>query len=235
MPKRQKLPSSDAAGLLARIGVAVKTHRGRLGVTQEELAWRAGLHRTYLADIERGGRNVTLRSIANLARALQISVGRLLQHAGGVSAGRDSKQGAVGGILLVEDNPADIKLTLRAFKRANFPNPVRVVQDGQEALDYLFRKGSYSKHKDRHPQLVLLDLNLPLISGVEVLRQMKASKQLSSIPVVVLTVSQQDENIIECGRLGAANYIVKPLGFDNLAKVTPNLGLQWTLAQSPSK
>lgn len=230
--KQDEFPNESLV-LQARFGAAIKSHRLRLGVTQEELAWRADLHRSYLADIERGGRNVTLCSIVNLARALQITLADLLSHSLdlGIINPYDDKDTALGEILLVEDNVSDIEMTLRAFKRAKFANPVKVVRDGKAALDYLFRKGRYAKRRSVSPQLVLLDLNLPKVSGVEVLRQIKSNKLTQPIPVVVLTNSQQDASIIECGQLGAENYLVKPIEFESFSKVTPKLGLHWSLVR----
>jgi CheY-like chemotaxis protein/DNA-binding XRE family transcriptional regulator len=234
MKKKPKLqPVSD--GHQACLGLAVRNHRQALGLTQEELAWRANLHRSYVADIERGGRNVTLRIIANLAQALQVSVGGLLNTtmdgAGLVSPapGRPPAPG-LGEILLVEDNPQDAELVRLAFKRAKVINPIRIACDGQEALDLLLVAGSQKERKAvRLPQLVLLDLNLPKVSGIEVLRRLKDDPRARDIPVIVLTVSGHDRNILVCAKLGAANYIIKPVGFDNLARVTPQLDLHWAL------
>lgn len=227
-----EFPSASKV-LQARFGAAIKSHRQRLGVTQEELAWRADLHRSYLADIERGGRNVTLSSIVNLARALQITLADLLSHSLdlGIINPYDDKQTGLGEILLVEDDLADIELILRAFKRAKFANPVKVVRDGKAALDYLFRKGRYAKRQAEMPQLLLLDLGLPKISGLEVLGQIKSNKLTQDIPVVVLSGSQQDANIIECGKLGVENYLIKPVGFESFSTITPKLGLHWSLVR----
>ena len=232
MLKRDDIPNEEL-GLQAQFGAAIKAHRLRLGVTQEELAWRADLHRSYLADIERGGRNVTLRSIVNLARALQISLADLLANhldLGVVNPSAEPRAG-LGEILLVEDEAADIELTLRAFKRAKFANPVKVVRDGKAALDFLFHTGRYAKRQAVSPHLVLLDLGLPKVSGLEVLRQIKNHQLTKSIPVVILTGSNQDATIIECGRLGAENYLIKPVEFESFSQVTPKLGLQWTLVR----
>ena len=226
--------------LQAKLGATIKLWRTRLGITQEELAWRSDMHRTYIADIERGGRNITLRSIANLAAALQVSVENLLGHTeeGGNGSldginGHAPTEKAMGEVLLVEDDPADVDITLWAFKRAKFANPVRVVRDGKEALDFLFGTATYTKRKGAPlPHLVLLDLNLPKIQGMEVLRRIKAHELTRSIPVVVLTASKQDKNIIECGRLGAANYIVKPVNFENFCKVASKFSLRLALMKT---
>jgi CheY-like chemotaxis protein len=232
VPKQDHFPNESLV-LQARFGAAVKSHRLRLGVTQEELAWRADLHRSYLADIERGGRNVTLCSIVNLARALQITLTDLLSNSVDLAIinPQDEARPGLGEILLVEDDASDIELTLRAFKRAKFANPVKVARDGKAALDYLFRTGRFAKRRDVMPQLVLLDLNLPKISGLEVLRRIKGHELTQAIPVVILTGSQQDHNIIECGRLGAENYLIKPVEFETFSQVTPKLGLHWTLVR----
>lgn len=223
----------SVVSLQTKLGATVKQWRNKLGITQEELAWRSELHRTYIADIERGGRNITLRSIAQLAAALQVSVESLLGNAeadaGPKKRGQHAGSG-MGEVLLVEDDPADMDLTLRAFKRAKFANPVHVVRDGAEALDYLFNTGRYAKRKAvSHTQLILLDLNLPKVSGLDVLRRVKAHEATRSIPVVVLSGSHRDENVIESARLGAVNYIIKPVSFDSFCKVASRLSLRWAL------
>ena len=236
---------SDSTGgplsIQARLASAIRMQRSRLGVTQEELAWRADMHRTYIADIERGSRNITLRSIVNLAKALEVSVASLLSVASEESSVPPLEAGPgatleipLGEILLVEDNATDEELTLRAFKRVKFANPVKVVRDGEEALDYLFRRGRYEKVASNRPHLVLLDLKLPGISGIEVLRQMKEDKLLEAIPVVMLTGSQEDRDVIECGRLGAKNYIIKPVDFEAFSRITPKLNFHWVLSQPAS-
>jgi len=223
--------------LQTRLGAAVKLYRNGLGISQEELAWRADMHRTYLADIERGVRNISLRSIGNLAKALEISIGGLLAKAqveGDGELGGDHVQwGGSGEILLVEDSANDVELTLRAFKRAKLVNPINVVRDGAEALHYLFCTGRYAKRdKAQLPKLVLLDLNLPKTPGIEVLRQMKGAPRLAGIPVAVLSGTRQDRMILECARLGVVNYIIKPVSFERLCMVTPKLSLHWALVKA---
>ncbi len=233
---KEKAMTSDEISLQVRLGTAIRLHRLQLGITQEELAWRADLHRTYVADIERGGRNVTLRSVGHLANALQVSVADLLSTKREFKE-TDTRSVAVDGettgeILLVEDNSTDAQLVVRAFTRARLTNPVKVVVDGEDALDFLHRTGAYFDRQSRLPQLVLLDLNLPKISGLEVLRQMKKNKTTRQIPVIVLTASLHDRAIIECGRLGAENYIVKPVEFGSFSRITSALNLAWTLGHT---
>jgi two-component system, response regulator len=229
--KRDDVRKSTAA-LQATFGIVVRTCRQNLGITQEELAWRADLHRTYVADVERGARNLSLQSIANLAAALQMTVGSLLTYASSGLGLRNegSKARKLGEILLVEDDPADAELTLRSLKRAGLTNPVRRLEGGQEALDHFFgTEKRVPRGKRVSPLLVLLDLGLPKVSGLEVLRRMKQEESTRDIPIVVLTGSRLDRNITECARLGAANYIIKPVELRDLSRVSSRLSLRWTL------
>ncbi len=141
-------------------------------------------------------------------------------------------------ILLVEDNPNDIELTLHTFKKYNISNSIRVVEDGAEALDFLFHTGVYAGSEDEKPRVVLLDLKLPKVGGVEVLRKIKSDSRMRKIPVVVLTSSREDRDIDECYRLGVNSYIVKPVDFGQFSDVIRQLGFYWLLlnqtAPSPS-
>lgn len=211
----------------ALLGIAIKTERFGLGISQEELADRAGLHRTYVSDVERGARNPSIGSVEKLARALQISVSRLFEQATGANGAKQLVE-----ILLVEDNPQDAKLTRRAFEKAQITNPMHVVRDGAEALEYLFATGAYAyRGENSNPKIILLDLNLPKISGLEVLRRIKADPRTQHIPVIILTVSNRDRDINESRRLGAETYIVKPVGFHKFSEVTPRLSLAWVLVK----
>jgi two-component system response regulator len=231
--KRNHVPKNDDT-LSGRLGAVVRCCRQHLGISQEELAWRSNLHRTYIADIERGARNVSLKSIASLATAFQMTVGDLLSQpsmaASGEKPGAASEPTSKGHeILLVEDNAADAELALRAFERARFTNTFRVLHRAEEAWDYLLGLGRYRKAGPTRPQLILLDVHLPAMSGVEFLRRLKADERIRSIPVVMLTGSRNEQVILECGRLGAENYIVKPLAPENFIRVTPKLNLRLTL------
>ena len=135
-------------------------------------------------------------------------------------------------ILLVEDNSNDIELTLQAFQRARFANRIQVARDGEEALDYVFRRGKFVNRPEKpHPQIILLDLKLPKVSGLEVLRTIKTDKSTAGVAVVVLTASEDSHDIAECLRLGADNYIVKPVNFVRLSQTTPSLNLEWMLTK----
>jgi CheY-like chemotaxis protein len=207
------------------LGNAIKEQRRALGISQEELAARAGLHRTYVSEVERGERNPSIASIEKLAHALEVSFTSLFERTGQRSGPQEAIE-----ILLVEDNPIDIELTKSAFKKAQITNSLSVVNDGEEALDFVFARGSYAS-RVRPPQLILLDLNLPEKSGLAVLREIKADPRTQSIPVIILTISERDADINECRRLGAETYIVKPVSFQNFSKVTSFLSLSWMLVE----
>ena len=132
-------------------------------------------------------------------------------------------------ILLVEDNPHDVRLAMHAFETHNLTNQVHVVRDGEEALDYLFRRGGFASRSEEPPQVVLLDLKLPKVDGLEVLRQMKADPELKKIPVVVLTSSQEESDLVHSYDLGVNSYIVKPVDFDQFTKAVQMIGFYWLL------
>ncbi|PDW00833.1 response regulator [Candidatus Viridilinea mediisalina] len=133
-------------------------------------------------------------------------------------------------ILLVEDNPNDIRLTLHAFKRQNIINQIHVVRDGAEALDFLFGTGDYAGRQLEHgPRVILLDLKLPLVDGLEVLRRIKHDPRTRSIPVVVLTSSAEERDVVSSYELGVNSYIVKPVDFEQFTEVARSLGMYWLL------
>ena len=139
-------------------------------------------------------------------------------------------------ILLVEDNPSDEELTLRALKERNLANQVFVARDGAEALDFFFGDGSHPWHEiGIAPRVVLLDLKLPKVDGLEVLRRLKEDERTRSLPVVVLTSSREEPDIATAYRLGANSYIVKPVDFESFARAVSDVGLYWVLLNEPPR
>jgi CheY-like chemotaxis protein len=139
-------------------------------------------------------------------------------------------------ILLVEDNVDDMDMTIRALRKANLANKIHVARDGVEALDFIFCQGAYAGRRlDDAPKLILLDLKLPKVDGFEVLRQVKGDFRTKSIPVVVLTSSKEQRDVVDSYQLGVNSYIVKPVNFEGFAAAVKDLGIYWLLLNQPSK
>ena len=138
-------------------------------------------------------------------------------------------------VLLVEDNPRDAELTIRALKRHNLANRLFHVENGAEALDFLFRRGNYEDRSDSSPKVVLLDLKLPKVNGLEVLRTMKSDPNLGTIPVVVVTSSAEDPDIRAAYDLGANGYVIKPVQFDAFLEAMSKVGVYWLMVNHPLK
>lgn len=216
-------------------GAAVRAHRLRLGLSQEDLAERAELHRTYVTDVERGARNLSLESISRLARALEISIGALFpQNLQDKPAPATNPAHSID-ILLVEDDPKDLELAVKAFAQAKLTNRMQIVRDGASALDYLFSRRRFAHREPKAPQVVLLDLYLPKLNGLEVLRAMRNNEATRTTHVVVLTNSRSDAHVNAALRLGAEAYIIKPVDFQSFSAVTPQLNFCWTLLKQDPK
>jgi two-component system response regulator len=140
-------------------------------------------------------------------------------------------------LLLVEDNPNDAELAIRQLKKNNLANNLFHVKDGEEALEFIFATGRYAEHEIpvKHPRIVLLDIQMPKVSGIEVLQKIKGDPRTQSIPVVILTSSKEDPDIQKCYALGANSYIVKPVNFESFAEAIKNLGFYWLLLNQPPK
>ena len=136
-------------------------------------------------------------------------------------------------ILLIEDHPDDIELTLDALSAHNLANEVVVVEDGAEALDYLYKRGKYRMRAKAQPAVILLDLKLPKVDGLEVLRIIKNDDELKVIPVVVLTSSREEPDLMTSYRLGVNAYVVKPVNFDQFVEAIKQLGVFWVLVNEP--
>jgi CheY-like chemotaxis protein len=139
-------------------------------------------------------------------------------------------------ILLVEDNSNDAELTIRVLKKNNLGNHLSHVKDGAEALDFIFTRGNYADRKiENNPRVILLDLKMPKVDGLEVLRQIKSDPRTCSIPVVIMTSSQEEKDIVMSYQLGVNSYIVKPVEFEAFAKAIAELGLYWLIINQPPK
>jgi CheY-like chemotaxis protein len=136
-------------------------------------------------------------------------------------------------ILLVEDDPHDVELTLAALTEHNLANRVDLARDGVEAMDYLYRRGSFKERPGGAPVVILLDLKMPRMDGVQVLRQLKADGQLNLIPVVILTSSRESKDLEECYRMGVNAYVVKPVRFSDFIEAVKQIGGFWALLNEP--
>jgi len=139
-------------------------------------------------------------------------------------------------ILLVEDNPNDVKLTIRALKKNNFSNKIHVVIDGEEALNFIFARNKYSDRSINDvPKVILLDLKLPKVDGLEVLKEIKNDERTKKIPVIILTSSREESDIIKSYQLGANSYIVKPVDFEKFVSAIADIGMYWLLLNEMPK
>jgi CheY-like chemotaxis protein len=211
-------------------GTAIRKWRENLHLSQEQLARRAGMHRTYICDVERGARNISLKNIQKLADALAVPLLTLFADLTPKTSAVFARSDEMVDILIIEDNTHDTELTVENFKNWNINNRFFIVRDGQSALNFLFNIGEFSHRLPTdQPQVILLDVNLPKMDGLEVLRRIKADPRTHSIPIVVLTNSQNERDMMECKRLGVEDYILKPITFHSFSEVNLRLNLQWAL------
>lgn len=136
-------------------------------------------------------------------------------------------------VLLVEDNQNDVEMTLEAFAECHLVNEIMVVRDGQEALDFLFRQGNYANRINGQPAVILLDLKLPKVDGMEVLRRIRTDDKLKLIPVVIMTSSREERDVAEGYQLGVNAYVVKPLDFPHFVEAVKGLGIFWAIINHP--
>lgn len=213
-------------------GLAIKRWRNKAGISQEELAWRAGLHRSYVADIERGVRNASLQSIEKLARALEISVAALFEQfdASRALPSSSAASGQIVEMLLVAEQGAETDLMIEAFKKANVRNHISVANDPAAALAYLFGAEAVRKGELKNrPHLILLDFDLRGTGGAELLKTVKNDPRTRSIPVIVLVSARSRDRIRQTKPLGAEIYIEKPLDFVRFCEAVSQTACYWAL------
>ena len=138
-------------------------------------------------------------------------------------------------VLLVEDSAADAEMTLRALRRNNLANRVYWVKDGEQALQFMFRSGSFAERDAATPKLVMLDIKMPKVDGIEVLRRLKANDETRTVPVVVMTSSNEERDVVESYRLGVNSYIVKPVQFEAFLETVAKIGLYWVITNRVPK
>jgi len=219
--------------LAKMFGAEVKRRRAELGIPQETLAERANLHRTYISDVEAGKRNPSLASIQRVASALGAPVSAVFCSAEdpAVTPSRDEpRTDRLEHILLAEADLKAAELTLDAFKTVKLANRVQIVRDGAAVFDFILCRGAFARRRNKKfPQVILLNLELPKIAGLEVLRRLKTDEATRTIPVVVLTALRKDGRVPEALRLGAEGPLVKPLDFQSFSRIMPKLSFGWAL------
>ncbi|MHB1048604.1 MAG: response regulator [Bacteroidota bacterium] len=225
------------------VGYTIRDIRIEKNFTQEEVANRSGLHRTYITDVERGHRNISIESFEKIAAALQTPLSVFFErceekrsqplHLVNVSHTQNLRAPHPIEILIVEDDPNFVELSLHAFQMANVRNVIHVARDGTEALDCIFATGSYETRKSLPPpSLILLDLKLPKVDGLEVLSRIRSNESTKHIPVIVMTASQSAEDVSRCERLGVQQYLTKPISFGVFSGIAASIGLQWLLLEN---
>jgi CheY-like chemotaxis protein len=213
---------------------ALRRWRHQRGLSQEDLAERADLHRTYISDVERSARNLSLGSIHNLAQALDITAATLFQPAEpGTSQPAAPQPHGLSPILLVEDKPGDAKATLETLKQAHCSNFVQVARTGTEILTLLSNWNRESGATGETPALILFSLNPPKDRGLDLLQRLKADPHTKSIPLAVLTGDNSEPDLAKCRRLGVETFLTKPLSLPKLNGALRELQLGWALAKTP--
>jgi len=225
------------------VGYTIRDIRLEMNFTQEEVANRSGLHRTYITDVERGHRNISIESIEKIAAALQTPLSVIFErceekrtqplHLVNIARHQNTRAPHPIEILIIEDDPNFVELALHAFQMANVRNVIHVARDGAEALDCIFAAGSYETRKSLPPpSLILLDLKLPKIDGLDVLSKIRSNESTKHIPVIVMTASHSADDISRCEKLGVQQYLTKPISFGVFSTIAASIGMQWLLLEN---
>lgn len=211
--------TKESPAILRQFGAAVRTLRKERGISQEELAHLSGLHRTYITDIERGARNVSLKNIERISQAVGLQLSDVFVRFEREAASASGANGPVE-ILLVEDDERFIDLTLLMLKDWNIGNSVHVERNGTDALAYL------AGASGRLPSVILLDLSMPSSDGFDVLHHLRNDRQNSCIPVIVMTASANDVDRERCAQYGVEEYLTMPVDAFALSSVMARLGFR---------
>lgn len=226
----------------ARFGAVVRSQRLSAGLSQEELAHRSGLHRTYVTDVERGARNPSLNSIKKLSDALGMPLGGLFglveeadrrEHQVSASSHQESSsQHEPAEILVAAENSSDADTVIRVLGENNIASHIHAVRDGAEAMDYIFCTGAYKKRDFlKTPDLILLHLRLSKVDAFTILAKIRDNPLTRPIPVVALG-AQSDQDLARAQQHGVTEFIVAPFDFPKLAHASAQLGLQWMLVKA---
>lgn len=226
----------DSIPILSHFGLVVKELRRKKQLSQEELANRCGLHRTYITDIEHGTRNVSLKNISKIAHAVEESLQDVFAyverfsrhnihpHENLIQPGQD--QNVPVEILLVENDQGSIDQVKEEMQRGQIGNTIHVVRSGEEALRFLFPVKADENKSNHIPKLILLSLRLPNVSGLEVLERIRKEKSTKATTVVILAPSMIEVDKERCQRLGVAEYLTKPFGAESFTEVMRRVGFQ---------
>lgn len=232
----------DTIPILLHFGLVVKELRRERSMSQEELANRSDLHRTYITDIEHGSRNVSIKNIIKIANAMSVSLHDLFSR-----VERYSQSGLKlvtqnqpvekhyhrppVEILLVEDDQSYVELTLHELQKAKISNLIHVVRNGEEALQFLFGFNPAKNEEEHSPKVILLDLYIPLIDGFDLLEHIRKNKKTKDIPVVIITSSTSEIDKERCRQLGIEDYLTKPINIVQFEEVMNRLGFHWLILE----
>ncbi len=213
-----------------QLGLLVKARRQRLSLGQLELARRAGFHRSYVSDIERGARNISLQSLGKLAAALELPLSGLFSELEHTPPSAPLQADELVDVLVAQAGDEDVRLVIQCLKNAHLSNRLFLVRDGAAVLDFVFCAGPFAHRRPNDPpRVIVLDLDLPRIGGLELLRRLKHEPRTRSIPLIVLTSGKNEDQLGACKRLGADAFIVKPADLHKPGIHALQLSLQWAL------
>jgi len=226
--------------ILVHFGLVVKSLRLEQKLSQEELAHRSGLHRTYITDVEHGSRNISLESISKIARALGISIADLFSMIAeysttataeaSVSYTAETKKFEPVEIIVIEAEQSSHAVLSHTLQDWSVANRIHTFGNEREAFDFLFSNSAQKDRLANGRKLILLDLQHPQLNSIQVLEKIRSQNGTRNVPVIVMTSSSNDSKLEQCKRLGIKEYLIKPVSFPDFANMLPQMGLQWHLS-----